>query len=542
MNTNVRAGAVFLSAVLAVLAGYTVTASAVPVPPPSAGLPPAAGGDTAVLVELVGTQLRLRARDGLGAPAEPERLVLRVGARRGPAGELSTAGAENGPAGLTTGMMERTGPPGWVGEVEVPASPAAPAPQLSWDTTAVPADRLADPLLDWRLLTATGPGRVTALAPAVDVPGQRPRPTPSGSVAGGDPGRPLAGQRSAGSWAFDTPGSYRLTLAVRATLASGQPVSAQADYRVEVTEPATAPRPVPVPADPSPTSSPAPSLLPAPAPPARPAPLAPARTGGTGPAPAGSAPAGTAAARPTVLARGHVDAVAARMVNGALRLQVNDGSGGQPVWREPSSVVLHALPTSRITLPDNPKLAFLGRPGAPVWLLPQEQKTDLLWPGWSSEHAKAGQLTGDLTWQLVDAKGPGAFALFVTSGFGEPSLLFNSADGVGDTTALPPGTHAHGNWAFTAEGVYRLTFELSGTLPSGQRTSDRQTLTFAVGSVDPSTVEPPGPGGTLPRTGPSLLAVAALTGLGLVLAGVAALLLARSRPGGGRAASAGSPG
>ena len=62
-----------------------------------------------------------------------------------------------------------------------------------------------------------------------------------------------------------------------------------------------------------------------------------------------------------------------------------------------------------------------------------------------------------------------------------------------DATTINADTHRHNYWAFSAEGVYRLTFEMSGTLASGQQVSDRQVLTVAVGNIDPSTVSPAGP-------------------------------------------------
>lgn len=53
---------------------------------------------------------------------------------------------------------------------------------------------------------------------------------------------------------------------------------------------------------------------------------------------------------------------------------------------------------------------------------------------------------------------------------------------------IPVGTHAHGNWGFTAEGVYRLRLTQTATLAGGGRSSDTETLIIAVGDVDPATV------------------------------------------------------
>jgi surface-anchored protein len=53
-------------------------------------------------------------------------------------------------------------------------------------------------------------------------------------------------------------------------------------------------------------------------------------------------------------------------------------------------------------------------------------------------------------------------------------------------TSVPLGVHVHANWAVSAEGVYRLQFTQTATLANGQRSSDTETVTIAVGDVDPA--------------------------------------------------------
>lgn len=186
-----------------------------------------------------------------------------------------------------------------------------------------------------------------------------------------------------------------------------------------------------------------------------------------------------------VLTDGHVDGVAPRLVDGQLQIQVKDSTTiGKVAWREPGQVVFHAGPASSVTLPDNAALAFLGRPGARVFLLPQVQQKGLLWLGWDTEELNQSQFTGNLTWKLNKIEGPGRFALFLTDSFGAPSTIFSSANRLPETTDLATGTHTHANWAFTAAGVYRLTFEVNGTRENGQVVSDTEVYTFAIG-VDP---------------------------------------------------------
>jgi len=198
-----------------------------------------------------------------------------------------------------------------------------------------------------------------------------------------------------------------------------------------------------------------------------------------------------AAAAPVVLDEGHVD-YAARMVDGRLQSQVKDGTRGPGavVWREPANVVFRVNPAARTTVPNDPRLAFLGAPGDPVWLIPQVQQAGILWAGWNTEELAAGDLNGPVTWTLVAVEGPGAVALFQTRTLEPPDVLFNSRDGLPDARTVPLGTHAHGNWAFSTAGTYRLTFAIGGTRPSGEAVTDTETLTVVV--ADDATTPPPG--------------------------------------------------
>ena len=56
------------------------------------------------------------------------------------------------------------------------------------------------------------------------------------------------------------------------------------------------------------------------------------------------------------------------------------------------------------------------------------------------------------------------------------------------------GKHVHGNWAFSAEGIYKLNLTQSITLANGKVSSDTETLTIAVGDVNPATAISAGSG------------------------------------------------
>lgn len=200
------------------------------------------------------------------------------------------------------------------------------------------------------------------------------------------------------------------------------------------------------------------------------------------------------AAQLTVLERGHVDLIEVTREGNALRVQVKDDTGPSVAFRSPEQVQVRVGDGARTEVPDGP-FGFLGAPGSPVYLLPQVQDPDLIWPGWSTERLTAGQVVGDaVRLRLVGVDGPGELALFTTDQFGSPTVLFDS-DGTADQVSVPIRTHAHSNWAFSAAGVHRVTFEVAADVPGAGPTATRVTYVFLVGNtaapVDPGTVAPP---------------------------------------------------
>jgi surface-anchored protein len=180
-----------------------------------------------------------------------------------------------------------------------------------------------------------------------------------------------------------------------------------------------------------------------------------------------------------VLAQGHVDAVDIAYEDGSLELHVHDETVDPSVERDPADVVLRALPGAETTVPDDPAYRFLGRAGAPVWVLPETENPELLWAGLSTEDMDAG---GSVTLKLCSVRGPGALSVFTTDPLGAPTVLANSGDGTPDRLALATGTHEHVNWGFTRTGTYRATFQATATLADGTRVSSAPaTYTFQVG-------------------------------------------------------------
>jgi putative ABC transporter-associated repeat protein len=233
------------------------------------------------------------------------------------------------------------------------------------------------------------------------------------------------------------------------------------------------------------------------------------------------------------LDRGHVDAVAPRLLPDGLHVQVKDGTAtGVTTWREPADVDFRVTAAAATELPAQPALSFLGDAGKRVFLLPQTQRTDLLWTGWNTEELRPSDVSGAVTWTLTAVDGPGAFGLFTTGSFGAPEVLFDSTDGLPDALTVPLGTHAHANWAFAEPGRYRLTFAVTAPAADGRALTDTETLTFVVGD-DGGATPPPAPGSTSQRlasTGPAALPATTGLAFALIATGAAALVLARRRP------------
>lgn len=193
----------------------------------------------------------------------------------------------------------------------------------------------------------------------------------------------------------------------------------------------------------------------------------------------------------TVVTAGHVD-LAVRVVDGRLASAVKDDTGPTTVLRDPAATVLQVRPGAAATVPGAAAYGFLGEAGDAVWMLPETQQEGLLWPGWSSELVPAGALDGDVRWTLADLAGPGELALFQTSAFGQPTVLMASRDGLtaADTVVIGPHVHAHGTWAFSAEGVYCAAFTRTATRADGRALDERFVVTFAVGRTDVLGVDP----------------------------------------------------
>jgi surface-anchored protein len=187
-----------------------------------------------------------------------------------------------------------------------------------------------------------------------------------------------------------------------------------------------------------------------------------------------------------VMSIGHADAFEVTIDGDALAVQIKDDSGASAVFREADETILHAKPESQIAVPNPPgAFAFLGAGGDPVWMLPQVQNPNLLWPGASTERIGSGALVGNkVSWTLESVSGPGGVHVFQNGAFGAPQMWFTTGSALPQTRQLSVPSHVHFNWAFTAPGTYELVMRADATLANGTAvTSGPVTYTFQVGSL-----------------------------------------------------------
>jgi surface-anchored protein len=124
---------------------------------------------------------------------------------------------------------------------------------------------------------------------------------------------------------------------------------------------------------------------------------------------------------------------------------------------------------SLLTIPSNPNYAFLGAPGAPIWILPQSQNITLPYLGLSAEDIPLGAFNGPLDFELISVEGPGNFFAWATSGAGlPPTVKFICTNGVVSPqyNVMNPatGSHEHYHWGFSTNGLYCVTFRVTGQL------------------------------------------------------------------------------
>ncbi|MBT1018218.1 anchored repeat-type ABC transporter permease subunit [Canibacter sp. lx-72] len=185
----------------------------------------------------------------------------------------------------------------------------------------------------------------------------------------------------------------------------------------------------------------------------------------------------------------HADAVSAYVDKGKLVLAGaadvdidGDGVIDRGSRLDPGKTVFHLASQAKQELPDDADFEFLGKPGENVWLAPQQQDQSLIWLGFNTEDESVVTAVGEgaIAVKLKSVKGPGALEIF-QHGITGPDRLFSSVTELVSWQMHAP-QHAHANWAFTKEGVYYLTFEMSAKI-KGEQQSASASYVFVVGEL-----------------------------------------------------------
>ena len=187
-----------------------------------------------------------------------------------------------------------------------------------------------------------------------------------------------------------------------------------------------------------------------------------------------------------VLSAGHVDVLDIAVEDGKLDVVMHDETVEPGVERDLDTVLFQAKPETETTVPDAPQFAFLGDPGDPVWILPQDNVEGLLFAGFSTEELEPGVVKNDtVSIRLVNVCGPADVSLFTVDALDQVVKLADSGDGLPDVTTMQPLSHEHFNWGFEAEGDYFLTFVVTARLASNNRflSSGPVTAKFHVGAL-----------------------------------------------------------
>lgn len=171
-----------------------------------------------------------------------------------------------------------------------------------------------------------------------------------------------------------------------------------------------------------------------------------------------------AAQAQSLITHSHVD-IGFAYEDGAWDLHLHDETYDIE-YSPPSEAVLFVSDAGKTTVPGSPSFSFLGSAGTPIWILPRNQNPALPFLGVGTEELEASDWVGAVvTLTLKAVAGPGEFAAWDSDSFGQPSVKFNTRDGLdaADHLTVLAESHAHYDWSFSAPGRYVLTFEGSGT-------------------------------------------------------------------------------
>lgn len=144
------------------------------------------------------------------------------------------------------------------------------------------------------------------------------------------------------------------------------------------------------------------------------------------------------------LDQGHIDAFNVTADGGELTLDLKEDATGSHVRHAPEDVELvvgqDAYTERTAEVPE------IGKAG---YMLPQTQRSDLIWPGWDTQGARD---IGAIDLEFVEVTGPGEVYLFQTGSFGSLDPVLDGGSTrleTGSVIAQEEPAHVHANWLFT---------------------------------------------------------------------------------------------
>lgn len=185
-----------------------------------------------------------------------------------------------------------------------------------------------------------------------------------------------------------------------------------------------------------------------------------------------------------LLYHSHNDALYGTSVADELKVMAVDGQQvvdqDSICFRLPRDADAEGNEVSRIQIPDDGSLDFLGTPGESVWIAPQSVDWSDNWrPIWSGIGAFDPAHEGDpeaipsnykddlMYFDLTDMEGPGDVQIFFKNAISPAEILFNSADPNAQSVEYEVGGHGHFNWTFSKPGIYAMTWQGRAVLDDG---------------------------------------------------------------------------
>lgn len=137
-----------------------------------------------------------------------------------------------------------------------------------------------------------------------------------------------------------------------------------------------------------------------------------------------------------------------------------------------------------------PEWDFLGvAQGEPVWTLPQTSEVGKPFFGFATDNLfPPSQWNGPISFALEEiVSGPagGEVSMWQSDFFGQPTVMFASADGIGedDDFTQTIGGHDHYNWGFSKPGVYQICLGAYANRVGAGQVQGTGVFTFLVGDA-----------------------------------------------------------